>query len=65
MNVYVLVTMALKPRRDKIRSMHRRLRNETSGEHDAFEISGSLEELSIQPKIDADRPQIRAAAGLK
>lgn len=45
--------------------MQRRLKDETSGELDAPEVSGSLVELSVRLNLDAERLQTRAAARVR
>lgn len=64
LNVYVLGTMASKPRHDELRAMQKRLRDEILGEKDASKTSGLVEELSIRPDPDTDRPQMRVATKL-
>lgn len=54
--------MATKARCDEIRGLKRRLRDESLGDEQTLVLSGSLEELNINPDVKAARPQSREAA---
>lgn len=53
--VNVLGTIAPKPRCEEIKAIQRRIRDETSGDEEISQVSGSLKELSVRPNPDADR----------
>lgn len=62
--MHILGTMAPKMRHEDIQAMQKRLKDETLEEEGTPEVSGSVEELSIQLDLDTDIPYTRATTRL-